>query len=50
MWCEGRATYTPTANSKILISIAQAYGVDLNTFGTQPDVKNVTGALSAMTG
>jgi len=48
-WCVGRPTYTPTTNSKILVSIAQAYGVDVNTFGTQPNAADVTGALSALT-
>ncbi len=31
------------------VSIAQAYGVDVNTFGTQPNAADVTGALSALT-
>jgi len=48
MWCESKPTYTPTTNSKILVSIAQAFGQDLNSFGTQPVPANVTGALSAM--
>ena len=48
-WCVGRPTYTPTTNSKILVSIAQAYGVDVNTFGTQPNAADVTGALTALT-
>ena len=48
VWCETKPTYTPTTNSKILVSIAQAFGQDVNTFGTQPEIKNVTGALSQM--
>ena len=51
-WCqmdEPVTSYTPTTNSKILVSIAQAYGVDTNTFGTQPNVADVTGALSDLT-
>ncbi|MEO6602695.1 MAG: DUF1552 domain-containing protein [Polyangiaceae bacterium] len=48
-YCVGRPTYTPTTNSKILVSIAQAYGVDVNTFGTQPNAADITGALSALT-
>jgi len=48
-WCVGRPTYTPTTNSKILVSIAQAFGVEVNTFGTQPNPADVTGALSALT-
>jgi hypothetical protein len=51
-WCSGdnpRTTYTPTTNSKILVSIAQAYGVDVDTFGTQPEPADITGALTALT-
>ncbi len=51
-WCGGenpRMTYSPTTNSKILVSIAQAFGVDVNTYGTQPIAADVTGALSALT-
>ena len=51
-WCSGenpRMTYAPTTNSKILVSIAQAYGVDIDTFGTQPIAADVTGALSELT-
>jgi hypothetical protein len=51
-WCNAdnpRTTYAPTTNSKILVSIAQAYGVNVNTFGTQPVTADVTGALSALT-
>ena len=47
-WCPGKATYTPTTNSKILVSIAQAFGQEVNTFGTQPLKADVTGALSAI--
>jgi hypothetical protein len=50
VWCENQVGYTPTPNSQILVSIAQAFGVDTNTFGTQPDPKNITGPLSALTG
>jgi len=48
MWCEGKATYAPTTNSKILVSIAQAFDQQLDSFGTQPIKANVTGALSQM--
>jgi len=50
-WCSGdnpRKTYAPTTNSKILVSIAQAFGVDVNTYGTQPETADITGALSAL--
>ena len=50
-WCgEADAVFTPVTNSKILVSIAQAFGVDINTFGTQPDTKLTTGALTQLTG
>lgn len=48
MWCEGKTTYTPTTNSKILVSIAQAFEQQVDSFGTQPIKANVTGALTAM--
>jgi hypothetical protein len=48
MWCEGKTTYTPTTNSKILVSIAQAFEQQVDSFGTQPIKANVTGALSQM--
>jgi len=48
VWCDTKPTYTPTTNSKILVSIAQAFEQEVNTFGTQPNKANVTGALSAM--
>ena len=48
MWCDSKPTYTPTTNSKILVSIAQAFEQEVETFGTQPNKANITGALSAM--
>ncbi len=48
-YCVGRPTYAPTTNSKILVSIAQAFGVNVDTFGTQPNAADVTGALSQLT-
>ncbi|MEI9940922.1 MAG: DUF1552 domain-containing protein [Pseudomonadota bacterium] len=48
VYCDSKTTYTPTTNSKILISIAQAFGQDVDTFGTQPNKADITGALSAM--
>ncbi|WP_437516086.1 DUF1552 domain-containing protein [Sorangium sp. So ce1099] len=46
---EGDATFTPTTNSRILVSIAQAFGVEIESFGSQPDPKLTTGALSELT-
>jgi hypothetical protein len=49
VWCKetdpGAKTIT---NSKILVSIAQAFGVDVDSFGTQPDPALITGALSEL--
>jgi len=48
-WCaEADANFTPVTNSKLLVSIAQAFGVDINEFGTQPDPALITGALSEL--
>ena len=48
-WCTTKPVYAPTTNSKILVSIAQAYGVEVDKFGTQPNPADITGALSALT-
>jgi hypothetical protein len=49
-WCgQNDTNFTPITNSKILVSIAQAFGENLNTFGTQPDPALTTGALSELT-
>jgi hypothetical protein len=48
-WCgENDATFAPVTNSKILVSIAQAFGAEIEQFGTQPDPALTTGALSEM--
>lgn len=47
-WCNPPVQNTVT-NSKILVAIAQAFGDDTNTFGTQPDPALTTGALSNLT-
>jgi Protein of unknown function (DUF1552) len=48
-WCaENDKVFTPVPNSKLLVSIAQAFGVDINEFGTQPDPALTTGALSEL--
>jgi Protein of unknown function (DUF1552) len=50
IWCgENDATFTPVPNSKLLVSIAQAFGADIDKFGTQPDAALTTGALSELT-
>ncbi|MDC0681579.1 DUF1552 domain-containing protein [Sorangium atrum] len=49
-WCgESDATFTPVTNSRILVSIAQAFGVEIESFGSQPDPALTTGALSELT-
>jgi hypothetical protein len=49
-WCsENDPTFKPVTNSKILVSIAQAFGVEIDKFGSQPDEKLITGALSELT-
>jgi hypothetical protein len=48
-WCgEQDAVFTPVTNSKLLVSIAQAFGADVDQFGTQPDPALTTGALSEL--
>ncbi|WP_437872763.1 hypothetical protein [Sorangium sp. So ce363] len=49
-WCgEKDATFTPVTNSRILVSLAQAFGVEIESFGSQPDPALTTGALSELT-
>ncbi|HEX3597027.1 MAG TPA: DUF1552 domain-containing protein [Polyangiaceae bacterium] len=49
-WCAaGDPTFVGVSNNHLLVSIAQAFGVDVNTFGTQNDPKNTTGTLSGLT-
>jgi len=49
-WCAaGDATFTGVSNNHLLVSIAQAFGVDATTFGTQTDPKNTTGPMSGLT-
>jgi hypothetical protein len=49
IWCGANdAVFTPVTNSRILVSIAQAFGIDINEFGTQPDPKLTTGALTEL--
>jgi hypothetical protein len=48
-WCQhGDADYAGLSNNHVLVSILQAFGVDEDTFGTQPDAADVTGALSGL--
>ena len=46
-WCSTTgAEYQTVSNNKLLVSIAQAFGVDINSYGTQPDPKYTTGKLA----
>ena len=48
-WCgPADATFQATTNNHLLVSIAQAFGVPLTTFGTQPDPKLTTGPLPGL--
>jgi hypothetical protein len=48
-WCgPADATFKATTNNHLLVSIAQAFGVSLDTFGTQPDPQLTTGALAGL--
>ncbi|MET0594725.1 MAG: DUF1552 domain-containing protein, partial [Polyangiaceae bacterium] len=49
-WCDvPDAVFSGVANNHLLVSIAQAFGVNIETFGTQIDPKHTTGALSGLT-
>jgi hypothetical protein len=49
LWCgPNDATFQATTNSHLLVSIANAFGVPLTTFGTQPDPKLTTGTLPGL--
>lgn len=46
-WCgDTEPTFAPVPNNRLLVSIAQAFGVPTESFGTQPDASLTTGALS----
>ncbi len=48
-WCAvDGAEYQTVPNNRVLVSIAQAFGVDIDTYGTQPDPKLTTGALAEL--
>ncbi len=49
-WCQPTdSTWTGLTNNHLLVSIAQAFGANINTFGTQTDPKNTTGPLANLT-
>ena len=50
LWCgPADAVFQATTNNHLLVAIAQAFGVQVNTFGTQPDPSLTTGALPGLT-
>ncbi|HVY29279.1 MAG TPA: DUF1552 domain-containing protein [Polyangiaceae bacterium] len=49
-WCgPNDAAFTPVTNSRLLVSIAQAFDQELDAFGTQPDMALTQGTLSGLT-
>jgi hypothetical protein len=48
-WCApGEATFSGVSNNHLLLSIAQAFGVMVDTFGSQTEAKHTTGALTEL--
>jgi hypothetical protein len=49
LWCApGDPVFTGMTNNHLLVSIAQAFGVSVNTFGTQPTPDLTTGPLAGL--
>lgn len=49
-WCSpDSATFTGAPNNHLLVAIAQAFGAEIDSFGTQPDPTLTTGALDGLT-
>jgi len=52
-WCNANdgvkpPDYTPISNNHLLVSIANMFGVQVNTFGTQPNASDYTGPLPGL--
>jgi hypothetical protein len=48
-WCTFEsASFTGAPNNKLLVSIAQAFGAEIDTFGTQADPALTTGTLAGL--
>lgn len=48
-WCQaGEPAWQGVSNNHLLVSILQAFGVEEDTFGTQPDDGEATGALDGL--
>lgn len=49
-WCQqGSPEYQGLSNNHLLVSILQAFGVEEDSFGTQPDAAETSGALPGLT-
>ena len=49
VWCQsGQPEFKGVSNNHILVSILQAFGVDEDSFGSQPETKDTTGALEGL--
>jgi hypothetical protein len=45
-WCDVEGSdYETVPNNRLLVSIAQAFGVEIDTFGSQPDSSSAYGTL-----
>lgn len=45
-WCDEKSSdYQTIANNKLLVSIAQAFGVDVESYGSQPNYGDANGTL-----
>lgn len=48
-WCDEKSDdYQTVTNNRLLVSIAQAFGVDTDMFGSQPDVQDAIGTLPGL--
>jgi len=48
-WCApGDGKFVGVSNNHLLVSIAQAFGVQVDSFGTQAEMKHTTGAMSEL--
>ena len=45
----GDAEFTGTANNHLLVSIARAFGVAIDSFGSQPNAADKNGPLAGLT-
>jgi len=49
-WCgPGEPRFVGVSNNHLLVSIAQAFGARIDSFGTQPEAKHTNGTLTGLT-